>query len=286
LADHWDGTSWNVGASPNAISTQNNYFLAITCIPGSQCWATGAYVTGNARPLQSLIESSDGNSWNIVTAPTTGANQDNFLFGVTCLSVSQCWAVGGYADTADQTLIEAFATPIQLVSAVSSKVHGSAGTFNVNLPPSGNPGIECRSGGANGDYTLVFNFTNPLTTVANASVTSGTGSVASNKIDGTDAHNYIVNLSGVTNAQVITVSLGNVSDSASNFSSAVLISMGVLLGDTTGDGFVNSADISQTKSQSGQGVTTANFREDVNADGFINSADVSLVKSKSGTALP
>jgi hypothetical protein len=59
-----------------------------------------------------------------------------------------------------------------------------------------------------------------------------------------------------------------------------------LLGDTTADGFVNSADISQTKSQSGQAVGGSNFREDVNADGFLNSADISLVKSKSGTALP
>jgi hypothetical protein len=62
--------------------------------------------------------------------------------------------------------------------------------------------------------------------------------------------------------------------------------MGVLLGDTTGDGFVNSADISQTKSQSGQSVGSSNFREDVNTDGFLNSADISLVKSESGTALP
>jgi hypothetical protein len=49
---------------------------------------------------------------------------------------------------------------------------------------------------------------------------------------------------------------------------------------------VNSADIGQTKSQSGQSVTSSNFREDVNADGFINSADIGLVKSRSGTALP
>jgi hypothetical protein len=62
--------------------------------------------------------------------------------------------------------------------------------------------------------------------------------------------------------------------------------MGVLVGDTNGDGFVNSADISQTKSQSGDPVTGANFREDVNADGFLNSADISVVKSESGTALP
>ena len=66
----------------------------------------------------------------------------------------------------------------------------------------------------------------------------------------------------------------------------VSVPMSVLLGDTTADGFVNSADISQTKSQSGQAVGDSNFREDVNTDGFLNSADISLVKSKSGTALP
>ena len=142
------------------------------------------------------------------------------------------------------------------------------------------------SGGANGDYTLVFSFANPLASVGGASVSSGAGSVSSNNIDSNDAHNYIVNLAGVTNAQVITVSLTNVTDSAGDFGNAISASMSVLVGDTTADGSVNSADISQTKSQSGHVVTSSNFREDVTADGSINSADISLVKSKSGTALP
>src|SRR5207253_5664542 len=176
--------------------------------------------------------------------------------------------------------------PVQLTSVASRKVHGSSGTFDVDLPLSGNPGIECRSDGANGEHTIVFTFANTITSVGAASVTSGTGSVASGNIESNDAHNYIVNLTGVTNAQVITVSLTNVTDSASNFSSAVSASMGVLIGDTTADGSVNSADISQTKSQSGHAVSSSNFREDVTADGSINSADISLVKSKSGTALP
>jgi hypothetical protein len=61
--------------------------------------------------------------------------------------------------------------------------------------------------------------------------------------------------------------------------------MSLLAGDTTADGFVDSADISQTKSQSGNPVTAANFREDVNGNGLIDSADIALVKSKLGTAL-
>jgi hypothetical protein len=169
---------------------------------------------------------------------------------------------------------------------VSRKVLNSAGTFDINLPLTGTPGIECRSGGANGDYSLVFTFANTLTSVGDASVTSGTGSVTTRNIDSNDAHNYILNLTGVTNAQRITVRLTNVTDSAGDFSSVVSASMGVLVGDTNGDGFVNSSDIAQTKSQSGFSLTSSNFREDVTADGSLNSADIALVKSKSGTALP
>jgi hypothetical protein len=62
--------------------------------------------------------------------------------------------------------------------------------------------------------------------------------------------------------------------------------MDVRLGDTTGDGVVNSSDVSQTKSRSGQVVGSGNFRSDVTVDGTLNSSDVSQVKSKSGTALP
>ncbi len=66
----------------------------------------------------------------------------------------------------------------------------------------------------------------------------------------------------------------------------VSATMGVLLGDTTGNRLVNSTDISQTQSQSGQAVTKDNFRKDVNVNGLINSTDVSIVQSKSGTGLP
>jgi hypothetical protein len=47
-----------------------------------------------------------------------------------------------------------------------------------------------------------------------------------------------------------------------------------------------AADVSLVKSNSGTGVSQANFRNDVNANGAISAADVSLVKSKSGNGLP
>ena len=183
-------------------------------------------------------------------------------------------------------------TPVQpapLVNVVSRVTQGSAGTFEVllrtNNPPS-SPAIECRRNGTDGNYKLVFRFANPLTNVGGASVTSGNGSVTDNKIDPNDAHDYIVDLGALGNAQVITVTLSDVTDSAGNFSHSVPASMGVLVGDTNADHFTDAVDVSQTRSQSGNPVTTANFREDVNADGFVDSVDVALVKSRSGTSLP
>ncbi|MBV9008399.1 MAG: hypothetical protein JO354_04420 [Verrucomicrobia bacterium] len=167
---------------------------------------------------------------------------------------------------------------MQLVSAVSRKTQGAAGTFDVNLPVSGAPGIECRSGGANGVYTVVLDFTNNVSVV---SASASAGTVSSFEVSGKEVS---VNLTGVANAQTITVTLHSVSDGVNT--SDVSVPMRVLIGDTTGDGIVNSADVSKTKAQSGAAVTGANFREDVTCDGSINSADVSLVKSKSGTALP
>src|SRR5207237_1278012 len=88
----------------------------------------------------------------------------------------------------------------------------------------------------------------------------------------------------VTKAQIITVSLTNVLSSG-GLKPTVSASMGVLIGDTNSDGFVDSSDIAQTKSQAGFSVTSSNFREDINGDGFIDSADIAFVKSESGTAL-
>src|SRR4029077_1068745 len=103
---------------------------------------------------------------------------------------------------------------------------------------------------------------------------------------GSDPHEYIVNLTGVTNAQRLTVTLNNVLDTVGNNSASIAAPMGVLVGDTNADGFTDAVDVSQTKSQSGNAITNSNFREDVNVDGFIDAIDTSLVKSKSGTALP
>lgn len=165
------------------------------------------------------------------------------------------------------------------ITAVSRKNHGGT-DYDIDLPLTGTPGIECRSGGANGDYRVVVKFANPISSMGTPTVSGSAGVQSTSISNDTDV---IVNLTGVTNAQTIIVTLHDLHNGAIN--GDVLVPMSVLVGDTNADGFVDSADISQTKSQSGNAVGSSNFHEDTNTDGFIDSADISFVKSKSGTAL-
>ena len=170
-----------------------------------------------------------------------------------------------------------------LLGAVSRKTHGSAGTFDIDLmPPS--PGIECRSGGANGDYQIVVTFAVPVTlSGANAvPATGGTATVVGSPV--VTSNQVTINLTNVSNAQRFNINLVGVNDGTTTRD--ISVPMAVLIGDTTANGAVNSSDIAQTQSQSGQVVTSSNFREDVTANGVINSSDIALVQSKSGTGLP
>jgi glucose/arabinose dehydrogenase len=174
------------------------------------------------------------------------------------------------------------------VSAASRKVHGGAGVLDIDLPLIGSPGIECRSGGATGDYQMLITFANAVSVngTVQAKVTQGTGDVGA----GGNPNGGVVNVNGavvtvpltnVANAQTIGITFFDVHQGA--HAGDVTIQMSVLIGDTTGNRAVNSSDISETKALSG---TAAASRNDVTVNGMINSSDISLVKSKSGTALP
>jgi hypothetical protein len=131
------------------------------------------------------------------------------------------------------------------LSAVSRKTHGGQGTFDINMPLTGNAGVECR-GNSTGDYQLVVIFANAVT-VGGANI-SGTGLASVANVNGPVV---TVNLTGVTTPQKITVNLAGVND-GTNPSGTVSIPMRVCLGDTNADGTDNSADSTQTRNASGQ----------------------------------
>ena len=152
-------------------------------------------------------------------------------------------------------------------------------------PPTSQPsdfsmGLIHLAAGAGFNHQIVVTFPGPID-VGSVSVTAGIGNVSSYNVTG---NVVTINLTGVSNAQRLAVTLKDVCNGT--ISGDVMIPMGLLQGDTGGNGTVNSSDVSQTKLRSGQAVIEYNFRSDVTANGSINAGDVSVVKLKSGTALP
>src|SRR4029077_13428902 len=98
---------WTIVASPNSSATEFNFLNGVSCVSASDCWAVGYYQSG-LLSTRTLIEHWDGTSWSIVTSPDATATQQNYFNGVTCVTGSDCWAVGYYQtnNVTFQTLIE------------------------------------------------------------------------------------------------------------------------------------------------------------------------------------
>jgi hypothetical protein len=272
------------------ISINGGAYADIITAGGS--WVTGGYNhtginTGFSNPLLPSRACWSGVSSGFVTTtvnlPAAGAGQP----------VKLRWRMGSDSSVShtgwrvDNVVISGSYVCCQsapaVTSAVSRKTHGGAGDFSVALPLSGTPGVECRNGqGAGTDHKIVVTFVNPISSVTSASVTSGTGNVSGSPVIA--GNTVTVNLTGVTNAQTIGVTLNGVNDGTSTGN--IVVPMSILNGDTSGNGSVNASDVNQTKVQVGQLVSGSNFRNDVNVNGSLNASDVTAVKIRSGTSLP
>lgn len=267
---------------------------------GSTGFVAGADLTGtNAAPLDPRLDpkglkNNGGPTKTIALQAGSPAIDKGTSDGLTGTLTTDQRGVG-YSRTinkpvpdairGDGTDVGAFEFGAQ-IKAVSRKTHGAAGSFDIKLPLVGQVGVECRKGGTSGIQKLIMTFPSAVT-VASASVTpdplaqGARGNVSSFSVNGSIV---TVNLTGVTNAQKILVSLLGVSDGI-NIGN-VSVPVGVLLGDTNKSRSVDSADVMLAQSKSGQVTNSTNFREDVTLDGVINNTDVQLVQSKVGTKLP
>ncbi len=166
-----------------------------------------------------------------------------------------------------------------LQSVVSRRVHGAAGTFDITLSSVlTNPTTEPRLGPA---QQLVFTYNKPLS-AATATVTEGTAAASTSIVGNT----VVVNLTGVTNIQYVTVTLSSVSSTDGGSGGTGVARVGYLAGDISGNRVVTLSDVAQINAQLAQLVTAANFLKDINASGTLSVADKAIAILKLTTALP
>lgn len=269
--ERWDGMSWTVVNSP-ALGPKAGLF-GVTCASALDCWAVG-----DAGPTDPFFEHWNGSSWAIVAAAPTVNGYSTVAFRVSCESTSSCWGAGGqFAQHWNGTNWMAFPMAPAFSGAKSRMMHGNLGPFDTGLPFT-----ECRRGGPNGSYQLIFTFGRTLTNVDGA--LTSVGAVSSHSF-GPDSNQYTVSLANISPNQSVDVTLKNVHDEAGNFGD-VSMRMTLLLGDIIGDGHVNASDVGQTKTRVGQPASAENCRSDVNLSGSINASDVAIVKANVGSGAP
>ncbi len=136
------GPGWSVTESPNASASEQDTLSGAACASPTECWAVGSYESSGYS--QTLIEKWDGNSWTIFSSPNTGSNEFSALKAVTCISASQCWAVGsGSIDGFRTPLLEQWnGTVWSIVSSavIRADLYGVACTSTTNCWATGSAG--------------------------------------------------------------------------------------------------------------------------------------------------
>jgi YVTN family beta-propeller protein len=166
-------------------------------------------------------------------------------------------------------------------SAVSRKVHGSAGTFDLplSLLDVHNPTTEPRQGPS---HTIVFTFDRAIAS-ATATVTEGLATAGTPTFAG---NNVVVPLTGAIDAQYVTIALTNVVASDASTGGSGSVRVGFLAGDVNQNRVVTLADLGLVNAQLAQSVTPSNFLKDVNASGTLSLADKGITNARLTKSLP
>ncbi|HEX4702047.1 MAG TPA: alkaline phosphatase family protein [Pseudonocardiaceae bacterium] len=106
LADHFNGTNWQVVPTPNTGTNFNTLFGVADA--GGRAWAAGVFLDGQSRD-RALMEAWNGTKWTVVDVPQPGSARDLF-YGVSADSPTDVWAAGAQegADGKYATLVEHF----------------------------------------------------------------------------------------------------------------------------------------------------------------------------------
>jgi hypothetical protein len=97
LAEEYAGSGWSLGSPVSPPGGSDTTLSSVSCVSTTDCWATGSYWNG-AGATDTLVEQYTASGWSVVSSYTPPASVYAADVNVTCVSASDCWAVGKYVD--------------------------------------------------------------------------------------------------------------------------------------------------------------------------------------------
>ncbi len=105
LVEHWNGTSWDIEASPRPSTATAAVLSDVSCPDLQSCFAVGYH--DEDFGARALTERFDGTKWALVRSARPADASDVVLDAVSCQNRKSCYAVGYYSsDVAVKTLVE------------------------------------------------------------------------------------------------------------------------------------------------------------------------------------
>jgi hypothetical protein len=96
VIEHYNGVSWLSSSFP---SPPGAVFNGVACSSSTDCMAVGTRQT-SSNTAHVLIDHWDGKSWSDFSAPSPTGSMWSVMDSVTCLSATDCLALGDYDKTA------------------------------------------------------------------------------------------------------------------------------------------------------------------------------------------
>ncbi len=141
LIERWNGAVWSTVQPPTAAPLENAMLNAVSCTRGS-CVAVG--IIG----VRSLVERWNGRSWSIQRDPR-GA-PDASLNGVSCVSPTDCTAVGGQINHTHQSVAERWTNGRWSIERTPTPASGSV-LWSVSCSSA----ADCVAAGESGSVALI-----------------------------------------------------------------------------------------------------------------------------------
>src|SRR5581483_2645760 len=136
---HWTGKRWRVVSVPQPVKMAGGFRSSlnwVACTSASNCWAVGYYDNAAGAELNEALL-WNGRKWRLVKTPQPGksssGNEESFLYGVSCASSSDCWAVGGYTNAGGVTVNQALRWNGKMWSKVSTPQPQATGSEPGNV---------------------------------------------------------------------------------------------------------------------------------------------------------
>ncbi len=96
LTLHWDGTSWNIVATPD-LGSQSASLTTVAGVRANDLWAVGNYnSTSSGYVTHPIALHWNGTAWSIVAMPTPPDSEEVTVNGAAAISGNDVWAVGNY----------------------------------------------------------------------------------------------------------------------------------------------------------------------------------------------